>query len=189
LFCKNCGKPIPSASSDQIPTQAGMKIRRTEAVSELDIWKPILFLFGIIFLGMVNGLLGLVALVGASAWVYYDAKKYGVGGPGALVIVTFLAAIVGLPLYAYRLHQLRKGQILTRWLGDVLKIVALIFLVVWIGSLLGVVLSYVLLYRGETATAELVAMVSTGTLVLTTILLIPLAVILLVRRLKRTKAA
>ncbi len=53
---------------------------------------------------------------------------------------------------------------------------------VWIGSLLAVGLSYVLLYIGATSAAEFVAMVSTGTLVLSTMILSPLLLLRLIRR-------
>ncbi len=56
---------------------------------------------------------------------------------------------------------------------------------VWIGSLLAVGLSYVLLYIGATSAAEFVAMVSTGTLVLSTMILSPLLLLKLIRKLWR----
>jgi hypothetical protein len=54
---------------------------------------------------------------------------------------------------------------------------------VWIGSLLAVGLSYVFLDIGATRAAEFVAMVSTGTLVLSTMILSPLLLLRLIRRL------
>jgi parallel beta-helix repeat protein len=52
---------------------------------------------------------------------------------------------------------------------------------VWVSSLLALGLSYVLLYVGQVGMAEFVAMVSTGTLVLSTMLLSPLLLLRLVR--------
>lgn len=77
-------------------------------VGEFAVWVPIVWLVGMIFLGLffswVGGLLG---LVGATIYVHYDAKKYGVESQAAL---TLLLAIIGLPLYANELHKLRKAQ-------------------------------------------------------------------------------
>jgi len=56
----------------------------------------------------------------------------------------------------------------------VLKRGAKIFCAIWIASLLALGVSYLLLYLGQTSIAEFVAMVSTGTLVLSTVLLLPL---------------
>jgi len=52
---------------------------------------------------------------------------------------------------------------------------------VWIGSLLAVGLSYVFLYVGAMGIAEFVAMVSTGTLVLSTMILSPLLLLRAIR--------
>jgi len=54
---------------------------------------------------------------------------------------------------------------------------------VWLGSLFALGLSYVFLYIGQTGIAEFIAMVSTGTLVLSTMIISPLLVLRLVRRL------
>jgi len=54
---------------------------------------------------------------------------------------------------------------------------------VWLGSLLALGMSYVFLYIGQTSIAEFIAMVSTGTLVLSTMIISPLLVLRLVRRL------
>jgi hypothetical protein len=77
-------------------------------VGELDVWVPIVWLVGTIFLGFFSWVLGLFGLIGATIYVYYDAKKFGIGASRAAL--TFLFAIIGLPLYAYDLHKLRKAQ-------------------------------------------------------------------------------
>jgi ribosomal protein L40E len=66
------------------------------------------WLVGTIFLGFFSWVLGLLGLIGATIYVYYNAKKFGIGGSRAAL--TLLLAIVGLPLYAYDLHKLRKAQ-------------------------------------------------------------------------------
>jgi hypothetical protein len=77
-------------------------------VGELHVWVPILWLVGMFFLGFffswVGGLLG---LIGATIYVHYDAKKYGVESH---TVLTLLFAIIGLPLHANELHKLRKAQ-------------------------------------------------------------------------------
>jgi len=54
---------------------------------------------------------------------------------------------------------------------------------VWLGSLLALGMSYLFLYAGQTSIAEFVAMVSTGTLVLSTMIISPLLLLRLIRRL------
>ena len=54
---------------------------------------------------------------------------------------------------------------------------------VWFGSLLALGMSYLFLYVGQTSIAEFVAMVSTGTLVLSTMIISPLLLLRLIRRL------
>ena len=56
---------------------------------------------------------------------------------------------------------------------------------VWIGSLLTVGVSYVFLYIGAQSIAQFLAMVSTGTLVLSTMILAPLLLLRLIQRLWR----
>ena len=77
-------------------------------VGELHVWVPILWLVGMFFLGLffswVGGLLG---LIGATIYVHYDARKYGVVSH---TVFTLLFAIIGLPLHAIELHNLRKAQ-------------------------------------------------------------------------------
>ena len=54
--------------------------------------------------------------------------------------------------------------------------------IVWIGSLLALATSYVFLYAGQEAIADFIAMVSSGTLVLATVILAPLLLLKLIRR-------
>lgn len=54
---------------------------------------------------------------------------------------------------------------------------------VWIGSLFSLGMAYVLLYLNQTGMADFIAMVSTGTLVLSTMILAPLLLLRLIRRL------
>lgn len=76
-------------------------------VGEFHVWVPILWLVGMIFLGFFSWVLGLLGLIGATIYVHYDAKKYGVESQAVL---TLLLAIIGLPLHANELHKLRKAQ-------------------------------------------------------------------------------
>jgi len=62
-----------------------------------------------IVLGLFHWILGLLGLVGAAIYVYYNARKFGIGG-GGYAALTFLLAMIGLPVYAYELHKLRKNQ-------------------------------------------------------------------------------
>ena len=93
------------------------------AVGASDVWVPILWLVGILFLGILGFIysflyspapsllgwfLGLLGLIGATIYVYSSSKRFGIEGGRA--IITFLFAIVGLPLYSYELHKLRKAQ-------------------------------------------------------------------------------
>jgi hypothetical protein len=77
-------------------------------VGEFDVWIPILLLVAILFLGSLSFWLGVFALGGATMYMYLNSKKYSIGGGRA--IITLLFAIIGLPLYAYDLHKLRKAQ-------------------------------------------------------------------------------
>jgi len=61
-----------------------------------------------IVLGLFSWIIGLLALIAATAYVHYNSRKFGIGGGRS--IITLLFAIVGLPLYAYDLHKLRKAQ-------------------------------------------------------------------------------
>jgi hypothetical protein len=100
LFCRNCGKKIEGGVVAQIP-QPVIKSRPNALV-------PILWLMAIFAAGLIFGFVGgLIITVAATVWVYSDSKKQGVDE--SLWVVTLLFAIVGLPLYAYRLHQIGTG--------------------------------------------------------------------------------
>jgi hypothetical protein len=159
-------------------------------VSEFDVWKPILWLVVILFLGYLSplALMGLIILFFATIWVYRDSKKHGLSE--SLWIVTLLFAIVGLPLYAYRLHQLRTGMIVgkpavERGRTDYLKTGTKVVAVIWVASLAALIVSILMHYSGESRVSDLLAMVSSGTLVLFTIILLPLSVIFLFTRFRR----
>ena len=95
-ICQNCaGKSQPVERPPAPP------------VGELDVWIPILWLVGMIFVGFLSWILGLLGLISAAIFVHYDAKKYGVESHAGL---TLLFAIIGLPLHANELHKLRKAQ-------------------------------------------------------------------------------
>jgi len=82
-------------------------------VDEFAVWVPILWLVAILAGGYLFGIFGgLVLLVAATIYVYYNSKKFGV--KGSRWLLTLILAIVGLPLYAYELHKLRKTQIAHR---------------------------------------------------------------------------
>jgi hypothetical protein len=159
-------------------------------VSEFDVWKPILWLVVILFLGYLSplALMGLIMLFFATIWVYRDSKKHGLSE--SLWVVTLLFAIVGLPLYAYRLHQLRTGMIVgkpaaesgrTDYWRTITKIVA----VIWVASLAVLIVSILMYYSGKSLVSDFLAMVSSGTLVLFTIILLPLSVVFFFTRSRR----
>jgi len=75
------------------------------------VWLPILWLILIVIAGFFFTVIGgVIALVAAAIWVNRDSKKYGVEVGEGLWALILLFAIVGLPLYAYRLHQFREKQ-------------------------------------------------------------------------------
>jgi hypothetical protein len=82
--------------------------RPVPPVGEFEVWIPVLWLVAIILLGYYLGLLGIVVLICATIYVHYNSKKFGIGGSKALI--TLLFAVIGLPLYAYDLHELRGRQ-------------------------------------------------------------------------------
>lgn len=78
-------------------------------VDEFAVWIPILWLVAILVGGIIFGILGgLVLLIAATMYVYYNSKKFGVGGSTWILVLIF--AIVGLPWYAYELHRLQRAQ-------------------------------------------------------------------------------
>lgn len=180
-FCRSCGRRIDGTLGDKA------QIVRLEEANQPNVWLPILCLIVLLASSLFLGLLGFVVLVLATVWVYKDSRKRKLGDSSW--ILTLLFAIVGLPLYAYRLHQLRKGKIFTQKSSGGVKTGALVVFAIWISSLVGVGVSYALLYTGATRIAQFVAMVSTGTLVLFTIILLPLGAILLVNYLRHPRAA
>ncbi len=106
LFCRNCGKRLESG------VRQPQSIAARQPISATPAWVPIVWLIAILIAGMVDLFLGVIALVGVTIWVYRDSKKYSIrGSPVLLAVVTFMLAIVGLPLYAYRLHQLHHGHV------------------------------------------------------------------------------
>jgi hypothetical protein len=101
-ICQNC------AGKSQLVEPRASQRPPAPSVKRSDVWFPILFLVLVIFLGFLSPGLGVLTLIGATLYVYVDAKKYGIGSSRA--IVTLLFSIIGLPLYAYDLHKLRKAQ-------------------------------------------------------------------------------
>ena len=118
--CAQCGAGLPSIDARALwrdgkricQSCAGRSqpVERPTAptVGESDVWVPILLLVAMFILGLFSWILGLLVLIVATVYVHYDSKKFGVGGGRSLVVFVF--AIVGLPLYAYDLHKLRKTQ-------------------------------------------------------------------------------
>jgi len=92
-----------------------------------------------------------------------------------LVSSSLMGILYASPLVAFKAiktkTERRKG-------GYSLKPLA----IVWIGSLLALGASYVFLYAGQEAIADFIAMVSSGTLVLATVILAPLLLLKLIRR-------
>ena len=69
---------------------------------------PILWLVAILAGSFILGLVGgVIVLILAAMWVYSDTKKRGIGK--WLWVWTLLFAILALPFYAYRLHQLQRA--------------------------------------------------------------------------------
>ena len=113
-FCRTCGKdmtPVVHESSSTPIITGESPSPPSIRVSEFHVWIPILWLVVILFFGLLSpfALSALMVLPFATIWVYLDSKKHGLSE--SLWLVTLLFAIVGLPLYAYRLHQLRTGAI------------------------------------------------------------------------------
>jgi len=112
-YCYKCDILLDSAgqlvATKTEEDTAHIAKRPAPPVEESDVWVPILWLVGMIFLGVVSWILGLLGLIGATIYVYYNAKKFGIGG-GGYAVITLLLAIIGLPVYAYELHKLRKNQ-------------------------------------------------------------------------------
>jgi len=102
-FCRNCGGAIEGRG------ETGAEVIPAKASSQPNAWVPILWLVAILLGSLVFWLAGPVLLVIATIWVYFDSKKRGVGGSPWLV--TLLFAIVGLPMYAYELHKVRKTML------------------------------------------------------------------------------
>ncbi len=128
---------------------------------------------------------GLIINAVMTAWVYSDAKDRDHPDPANWAVIVLLLGVIGLIVYLLKRPVKRYGStesieakppLKRKGVPYVLLVALKVFGVVWIGSLLAVGLSYVLLYAGQTGMAEFVAMVSTGTLLLTTIALLPLAI-------------
>ena len=107
LFCRNCGRRVEEAVGARPP------IIQTESRPQPNIATRFLWLFAILAAGFLFSWIGgAIVLILATIWVYYDSKKYGLDD--SLWLITLLFAIVGLPLYAYRLHQISKGKAQTQ---------------------------------------------------------------------------
>jgi ribosomal protein L40E len=112
IYCFKCdllldskGQPIAS----KIEPAAPVALRPpAPPVGEFDVWIPVLLLVAMILLGSFQWLLGLFALIAATIYVHYNSKKFGIEGGRS--IITLLIAVIGLPLYAYDLHKLRRAQ-------------------------------------------------------------------------------
>ena len=181
-YCRSCGRRMNGALEQKA------QIVRLEGADQPNVWLPILWLIVLLASSLLLGLLGIVVLVLATVWVYKDSRKRKLGD--SLWILTLLFAIVGLPLYAYRLHQLRKGKIFTQKSSGGVKTLTLVVFAIWIVSLLALAVAEIgYFYLGETTVVSFIAMASTGTLVLTTIVLLPLGAILLVSWLRRPRDA
>jgi len=137
---------------------------------------------------------GLIINVVMTAWVYSDAKDRDHPEPATWAVVVLLLGVFGLIAYLLK-RPVRKYEP-TRSIepkpepkrGRVpraLTVALKIFGIVWIGSLLALGLSYMLLYSGMTKAAEFMAMVSTGTLVLSTMILFPLVIVIVILALFR----
>jgi ribosomal protein L40E len=114
IYCPKCDVLLDSTGQPIVPnygTAANMsRAPKSLAppVGEFDVWIPILLLVAMFFLGFLSFWLSVFALVGATLYVHSNSKKFGIGGGRA--VITLLFSIIGLPLYAYDLHKLRKAQ-------------------------------------------------------------------------------
>lgn len=110
IYCFKCDLLLDGTGQPLVPkieSKASEIKPPAPPVGERDVWVPILWLVGMIFLGFFSWVLGLLGLIGAAIYVHYDAKKYGVESHAWL---TLLFAIIGLPLHANELHKLRRAQ-------------------------------------------------------------------------------
>lgn len=99
-----------SDETDSLPSSVGAVSTGPPAppVGEFDVWIPILWLLGILFFGFIAWFIGIIVLISATIYVYYNSKKFNIGG--GLTILTLLFAIVGLPLYSWDLYKLKQKQ-------------------------------------------------------------------------------
>jgi len=120
-------------------------------------------------------LLGSLSLGQAAFQICQPQSELGVLMAGLITgsLVGLLYASPIIALSAVKADDKRKKS------GMSLKPLAL----VWLGSLLALGMAYVFLYFGQIGIAEFIAMVSTGTLVLSTIIISPLLLLRLIRRL------
>ena len=139
-------------------------------------------------------ILGLIINAVMTAWVYSDAKDRNHPDPATWAVIVLLLGVIGLIVYLLKRPVKRYGStesieakppLKRKGVPHALLVALKIFGLLWIGSLLAVGLSYVLLYIGATGAAEFVAMVSTGTLVLSTMILSPLVIAFVILALLR----
>jgi len=123
---------------------------------------------------LLSPLLGSLSLGQAAFDICHPQSEIGVLMAG-LVSSSLLGLLYASPIIAFRAV---KADDKRKKSGMSLRPLAL----VWLGSLLALGLSYVFLYVGQTSIAEFMAMVSTGTLVLSTMIISPLLVLRLIRR-------
>jgi len=104
LFCRSCGRKITTEVT-------GGQIAPSQPQPQPNEWLPILWLILIVIASFLFPWIGgVIVLVAAAIWVEHTSKKYGVEVGEGLWALILLFAIVGLPLYAYRLHQFREKQ-------------------------------------------------------------------------------
>ena len=107
-YCLSCGERIEEKATAQVSKEKTPPSFTAPPVREIDVWIPILWLFGIIIAGIAFGLFALLVLIAAAIYVHYNSKKFGITGDRT--IFTVIIAIVELPVYANDLRKLRRTQ-------------------------------------------------------------------------------
>jgi hypothetical protein len=129
-----------------------------------------------------------------TAWVYSDAKDRDHPDPAEWAVIVLLLGVIGLIVYLLKRPVKRhestepieaKPPLKRRGVPHAIVAGLKIFGVVWIGSLVAIGIAYVLRDLGQIGAASFVMMVSTGTLVLSTMIFFALAIAFVILALLR----
>lgn len=113
-FCRTCGKKIEPSTETSVsimpstPTLPPPEVKRYPRVGDFEVWVPIAWLAAMLIGGYFHVGISIFVQILATIYVYYDSKHYGFGH--SMWIVTLLLGVIGVALYAYRLHQLKMKQ-------------------------------------------------------------------------------